>query len=242
MKKNKHLKAHFCNPELKNPCMTLYANLRFANLDNPYKTIAVTSAGVNEGKTTIATNLASAIAISGRKTLIVDTDMRHRCIYKMLDKKNNLGLYSLLINEYPIKEVLQPTFIDHLYFLDTESNIPSPPDVLSTRRFANLVKTLRQQFDYIIFDTPPLSTFVDASIISNIADATILTVRQGKTKHDAVKNALDQLSTAKANVIGSVLTFTKDSQSEYYYAYYNKEGQRVKHEDYPNYNVVKDGF
>lgn len=226
-KGHKRLSA-FEIPSLKNPCKTLLANIRFASVDERVKTIVVTSSTPDEGKTTVCSNLACAMATAGHQVLLVDTDMRRRCLANMLDLHPAHGLYGVLSGECQLRDAIVPTSYDNLFFMDSEPNIPAPPDLLSTRRFAALVDKLRESYDYVIFDTPPLGAFVDAAIVSNLVDGTVLVVRQHKVKRDAVANAVQQLKAANARILGAVMTFTNDSDNDYYYAYYNERGERVK--------------
>ena len=139
---------------------------------------------MDEGKTQVSTNLACAIASSGKKVLIVDTDMRRRCIAGLLGIHTECGLYSVLVGQAPLKSAIYPTDRPNLYFMDSEPNIPSPPDVLSTKCFSALVDTLRDMFDYVIFDSPPIGLFVDAAIISNLVDGTLYVIRERAAKRE----------------------------------------------------------
>lgn len=113
-----------------------------------------------------------------------------------------------------------------------EDIIPSPPDLLSTKRFAALVDTLRDMFDYVIFDSPPIGLFVDAAIISNLVDGTLYVIRERAAKRDDVVAGVQQLKAANARILGSVITFSREeANNDYYYAYYNSEGKRVSHKD-----------
>ena len=187
---------------------------------------------MDEGKTQVSTNLACAIASSGKKVLIVDTDMRRRCIAGLLGIHTECGLYSVLVGQAPLKSAIYPTDRPNLYFMDSEPNIPSPPDVLSTKRFSALVDTLREMFDYVIFDSPPIGLFVDAAIISNLVDGTLYVIRERAAKRDDVVAGVQQLKAANARILGSVITFSREeTNSDYYYAYYNSEGKRVSRKD-----------
>ncbi len=216
-------------PALNNASRTLLANIRFSSIDERIKTIAVTSAAPDEGKTVVCTNLAYAIAESGKTVLLVDTDMRRRSIGPMFNIHPQYGLYSVLAGTASLNNAITPTETAGLYLMDCEPNIPSPPDVLSTKRFAALVDQVRSMFDYVIFDTPPVNVFVDAAIISNLVDGTIYCIRERGEKRDAVLAGLQQLNAADAHVLGSVITFSQEEtqSSYYYYAYYNEEGKRV---------------
>ena len=116
--------------------------------------------------------------------------------------------------------------------MDSEPNIPSPPDVLSTKRFSALVDTLRDMFDYVIFDSPPIGLFVDAAIISNLVDGTLYVIRERAAKRGDVVAGVQQLKAANARILGSVITFSREeANNDYYYAYYNSEGKRVSRKD-----------
>ena len=194
----------------------ILANIRFAGIDEPIKTIVVTSSGANEGKTTTALSLAMAMAKSGKRTLIVDCDMRRRSLGKVLNIHPQAGIYAVLSGQIPLKRVVTPTDTQNLYFLDCEPNVSNPSDLLSTKRFAALLATLRNAFDYVVVDTPPLSLFVDAAVVSSQVDGVVMVVRQRSAKKRAVKDALVQLASANANVLGLVLTFTQKGDDDYY--------------------------
>ncbi|WP_417338590.1 CpsD/CapB family tyrosine-protein kinase [Gordonibacter pamelaeae] len=230
-KKSKKILARFEHPQLSNASKTLLANIRFASLDEKVKTIVVTSSEQNEGKTIVSTNLANAIATAGKKVLIVETDMRRRSLGKLLDIHPTSGLYAALSGSASLNDAILPTHIPNLYFLDAEPNIPSPADILSTKRFASLVDKLRDSFDYVIFDTPPVSLFVDAAILSSLVDGTLLVIRQNQTKRSLVAKCAQQLRVADARILGTVMTFCTDDESSYYYAYNTQDGKRVNKED-----------
>lgn len=225
--------------DIRNSFKTLFANIRFASLDNPAKSIVITSSGINEGKTMVSANLAYAIASAGYKTLLIDCDLRKKSLYKIIDCRPEFGVLSILSGLCMPGDACAQTKVENLYFLDNVDKIPSPPDILASDRFAILIDRFHAMFDYIIIDTPPISSFVDAAIVSNIADATILVARSGKIKKEKLREAYKQLESAKANVIGTVLTFsTNKSSKDYYYAYYNKKNERVNKEDFPEkFNV-----
>lgn len=219
----------FNHPDLKNSFSTLFANIRFAAVDKPNKSIVVTSVGMDEGKSTVASNLALSIVNAGQTCVLVDADLRKHTLCKMLNVNAQFGLYSLLSGNCAIYDAINKTNIDGLFFIDCEPDIPNPADIVGSERFASLIEYLENNFDYVILDTPPLISFVDGALVSSFVDATLLVVREGKTKKKDIKNAVAQLDQANANIIGTILTFSSDTtESDYYYAYYNKEGKRVR--------------
>ena len=136
------------------------------------------------------------------------------------------------VGQAPLKGAIYPTDRPNLYFMDSEPNIPSPPDVLSTKRFSALVDTLREMFDYVIFDSSPIGLFVDAAIISNLVDGALYVIHEHAAKRDDVVAGVQQLKAANARILGSVITFSREeANNDYYYAYYNSEGKRVSRKD-----------
>ena len=213
---------------VQNAAKTLLANIRFASVDRPVKSIVLTSSVPNEGKSTVAYNLAQAIASSGKRTLIVECDMRRRSLADMVGARARHGIYAVLSGQVELDEALVATSHRNLFFLDSEPHIPNPADILSSQRFRKLVAQMESDFDYVVIDTPPVGTFVDAAIIATLADATALVVRERFVKRAELQNAYDQLKKADANVIGVIMNMCEAESSEYYYAYYNKEGKRVR--------------
>lgn len=222
---------------VQNAAKTLLANIRFASVDRPVKSIVLTSSVPNEGKSTVAYNLAQAIASSGKRTLIVECDMRRRSLADMVGARARHGIYAVLSGQVELDEALVATSHRNLFFLDSEPHIPNPADILSSQRFRKLVAQMESDFDYVVIDTPPVGTFVDAAIIAALADATALVVRERFVKRVELQNAYDQLKKADANVIGVIMNMCEAESSEYYYAYYNKEGKRVRKSEGP----VSDG-
>lgn len=213
---------------VQNAAKTLLANIRFASVDRPVKSIVLTSSVPNEGKSTVAYNLAQAIASSGKRTLIVECDMRRRSLADMVGARARHGIYAVLSGQVELDEALVATSHRNLFFLDSEPHIPNPADILSSQRFRKLVAQMESDFDYVVIDTPPVGTFVDAAIIAALTDATALVVRERFVKRAELQNAYDQLKKADANVIGVIMNMCEAESSEYYYAYYNKEGKRVR--------------
>lgn len=216
---------------VQNAAKTLLANIRFANVDNPIRSLVITSSVPNEGKTTVAVNLAQAIATSGKRVLLVECDMRRRSVADMIGAHAAAGIYAVLSDQVRLENAVTATQQQNMDFLDAEPHIPNPADIIASKRFARLVSILEDAYDFVIFDTPPVGTFVDAAILSTLVDATALVVRDNFTKRDEVLNAYEQLKKAEANVIGVIMNYCETETSEYYYAYYNKEGKRVKTSD-----------
>lgn len=213
--------------EIQNAAKTMLANIRFASVDSPMQSIVITSSVPNEGKTTTTIELAKAIASSGNSVLLVEADMRRRSAASALGVRASHGAYAVMANQITLQEAVVSAGVPNFYFLDTEPNIPNPADILSSRAYVRLVDEACDAYDYVLFDTPPVGTFVDAAILSRLVDGVVLVVKIGGAKRDEIVAAYDQLNKAEAHIIGACATFCEGTGSEYYYAYYNKDNQRV---------------
>lgn len=211
---------------MRNAAQTLLANIRFASVDEPITSIAVTSAVPNEGKTTIAIELARAIAAGGKTVLLVECDMRRRSLAGELGVHPAAGLYSVLSGANMLNQCVVRVS-QGLFFLDVEPHIPNPPEIIVSRRFRSFLDEVSGSFDYVVFDTPPVAAFVDAAVLSSVVDATVLVVREGFVRRTEVQEAYAQLKNAGANVVGVAMNFCREERSDYYYAYYDRQGKRV---------------
>jgi len=209
--------------EVQNAAKTMFANIRFQSIDDPIKSIVITSTVPNEGKTTTMWYLAQAAATAGNRVLIVESDMRRRSIAKMLNLHSRYGIRAVLTGECPLDKAVMQTSVDGLYFLDAEPSIPNPADLLASKSMRNFHERLKGSYDYIMFDTPPVGTFVDAAVLGSITDGTILVVRPNSVRRAELLRAKEQLDSAGANIIGICSTFVEGTGSEYYYSYYTKE-------------------
>lgn len=228
--------------EIQNAAKTMLANIRFASVDSPMQSIVITSSVPNEGKTTTTIELAKAIASSGNSVLLVEADMRRRSAASALGVRASHGAYAVMANQITLQEAVVSAGVPNFYFLDTEPNIPNPADILSSRAYVRLVDEACDAYDYVLFDTPPVGTFVDAAILSRLVDGVVLVVKIGGAKRDEIVAAYDQLNKAEAHIIGACATFCEGTGSEYYYAYYNKDNQRVDPEKEARRAKKKGGF
>ena len=211
-------------PEIQNSAKTLFANIRFLSPDKPIRSIAITSSVPAEGKTTTAVQLAEAIASSDKTVLLVECDMRKHDLSSVLHAHCPVGLYAVMTEEEDLDEAVVETDTPNMFFLDIEPSIPNPTDIISSDSFKNLTKKLAENYDYVLYNTPPVGTFVDAAVLSTLMDGTLFVIRMNSTKRDEVVNAFEQLRKAGGNVIGSVATFCEEMGSQYYYGYYGDAG------------------
>ena len=207
-----------------NSAKTFLANVRFLSVDDPVHTIVLTSAVPNEGKTFVTANLASAIATSGQTVLLVECDMRRRSMASSLGVHARHGIYEVLssskISDQDILAAAITTDIPNLYFLDAEPHLPNPSDILNSERFTRFIHVAASMYDYVVFDTPPVGTFVDAAVLGTKVDAVFMVVREGFTKKQEVADAAEQLRKSGCNLAGVVMNYCARRDSEYYYEYY----------------------
>lgn len=200
----------------------LRTNIEFSTLDRPGQTLLVTSANPGEGKTTTAANLALAIAQTGKRVVVVDSDLRRPNLHKVFGLSNTGGLSSALLSkEASLDGYVQSTRFENLAVLTSGPLPPNPSELLSSRRLDAVVKTLKRQADVTLFDSPPALPVTDASILASKVDGTILVVDSGKTRVDALRRAYETLSRSKTRVLGGILNkLSPKGRGYYYYHYY----------------------
>ena len=209
--------------EIKNAAKTLLANIRFLDVDNPVKTIVMTSSIPNEGKSYVSQLLCEAIATSGKTVLLVECDLRRRTLASRLGVHVRHGLYGVLSGDVPAQSAIVATHTPNMYFLAAEPNIPNPSDLFASHRFAQLLEGLSKAYDYVLLDTPPVTALVDAAVLSRLVDATFLVIRENFTRREQVRNTYDQLSKTGGKISGVIMNYCKYQSGDYYYSYYYGE-------------------
>ena len=151
----------------------LRTNLLFSRKDDKLNTVAVVSAGAGEGKSTTVFNLATVFAQSGQRVLVVDSDLRRPTLHKMLRVTNNLGLTNYLLKQNTLEEVIQTTSLPTLDFLASGKLPSSSLGILSSAQMKDLISELKQRYDFVFFDSPPIMGVSDASILASEVDMTL---------------------------------------------------------------------
>jgi capsular exopolysaccharide synthesis family protein len=203
---------------------TIRTGLLFSDIDNPPKTILITSTVGSEGKTTLAINLAVAFSQLD-KTLLIELDLRKPAIAKDLGLNGKVGLSDILSGgDIENNMVSQLEGAPNLSVITCGTVPPNPMELLSSKRFAALLITLKQQFTHIIIDSPPTLPVSDATVLSKLADATIIAVKAEGTKIRMAKETIARLSKVNAQITGIVLTQASTKKMNYYGAHYYQEG------------------
>jgi capsular exopolysaccharide synthesis family protein len=199
----------------------LRANLQFANVDEHPRVIAVTSSIPEEGKTTVAINLASTLAEAGFSVCLVDADLRRPTVAKVLGLVSPVGLTSVLIQQIALNDALQHAG-STLYVLASGPTPPNPSEVLASSYVRDVIRSLLESVDYVVIDTAPLLPVADGSEVAALADGTLLVARHGVTTDANVQRSAQALQRVDAKLIGVVLNRTpvRRNNREYGYTYY----------------------
>jgi succinoglycan biosynthesis transport protein ExoP len=201
-------------------CRTIRTNITFMSADRPRKTIVVTSASPREGKTTVTISLAISLAQSGKRILVVDTDLRKPRIHRAFGKPLTRGVTTVLVGEHTAKEAIQDTGIPGLSLLASGPIPPNPSELLHTEQFRLLLADLAKNFDHVILDSPPLAAVTDAAILAPQVDGVILIIHTQRTTRDALRSALRQLRDVSGHLTGGVLNEVDLSTQRYGYSSY----------------------
>lgn len=208
----------------------LRTNLQFLSVDDPARLIVVTSATPNEGKSTTAINIALVLAEAGNTVLLVDGDMRRPSLSRYLNLVGSVGFSTALSGRASLDEVLQETHTANLRVLAAGPSPPNPSELLGTLTAKKALDELRNRFDYVIVDSPPLLAVTDGAILAAQADGTILLTRAGVTKRDQVTHAIGILRDVGATVLGAMLTIVPIRRSgPYDYDHYYGATEQVDH-------------
>ncbi len=200
----------------------LRANLRFVSVDQPLRTLLVTSALPMEGKSLVAANLAIAVAQSGDPVVLVDGDLRRPILHSMFGLPQNPGLTTLVVrgNQGPSLEAALGRPLPRLAVLPAGPVPPNPTELLASRSMAEVLRRLTQEGNLVIIDSPPVLSLADAAVIAAQCDGTVLVVQAHQTPYPAVQKAKEVLSTARARILGVVLDRVRMGRRDYYYYYY----------------------
>jgi non-specific protein-tyrosine kinase len=184
---------------------TLRTNLMFSSLDRPIHTLLVTSAAAEEGKSTTLANLAVTMAQSGRKTILVDCDLRRPRQHELFGVSDKPGLTSMILGQTK-KPPLTATGVDDLWLLPAGPLPPNPADLLGSKRMDEVIAVLKARADIVLFDAPPVAAVTDAALLASKLDGVLLVVSAGQTKREHALRAKELLEKINVRLVGTVLT------------------------------------
>ncbi|MDO9391117.1 MAG: polysaccharide biosynthesis tyrosine autokinase [bacterium] len=226
---------------------SLRTNIQFSRIDDPLKTVVISSAAPSEGKSTSAANIAITTALSGIRTLLVDADLRRPVVHSLFGLEREPGLSNLLAERLALEKVVKPSGVENLSILTCGAIPPNPSELLGSQRMRDLIKLLSQQFDLVLFDSPPVITVTDTAVLSPQVDGLVLVVKSHATDKRALLRAKTILTNLKANILGVVLNKIELSglagSYDYYYHYnyyYADDGAKKKRDrQHKWWNVLK---
>ena len=195
----------------------LRSSVGFASIDAPIRRLLVTSASKGEGKSMTSANLATAMAMDGKRVILVDADMRRPSVHRLFNISNAPGLSEILVGMRTIDESIQETDVENLRVISAGPIPPNPAELLGSRAFDHVIEQLELQADVVIFDSPPCIPVTDPLIIATRMQGVILVLHVGQTKKAAIKHVEGLLARTRARVLGVVFNRVEQNKSGYYY-------------------------
>jgi succinoglycan biosynthesis transport protein ExoP len=212
-------------PNFAESIRSVRTNVLFSSAEEGAHVVVITSAGPGEGKSVVSSNLAVSLAQAGQRVLLIDADMRRPRVHEIFDMSQEPGLSNLLVGDCkPSEAVRKWSAVNGICVLPAGMIPPNPSELLGSKRFEEYIATLGEHFDWVIIDSPPVLAVADACVVANGASGVIFVVGADQTSRAAAREAVHQLQSAHARVIGAVLNRVDLERNPYYYAhYYRKE-------------------
>lgn len=195
----------------------LRTNLQYSSTNSNLKVIQITSANMGEGKSTVSYNLSKSLALANKKVLLIDCDLRRPLVHKLFNISNVNGLTDMLIYDAPVDNYIKKTNFKNLYILNCGVIPPNPPELLSSVKMTESINNLKNKFDIIILDSPPILPVTDSQILSRLADGTILVTCYDKTDKSSILKSKYLIENVGGKFIGSIFNKCPLSQKHYYY-------------------------
>lgn len=205
---------------------TLRTNIQFSSIDKVLKTIVITSSTSNEGKSTVAANLAGTIAQGDKKVLLLDCDLRKPKVHKVFGLDNSEGLTNILVGNKTLEDVAYKYGNLENFSIITSGPIPpNPAELIGSKSMKSFLQEAEENFDMIIIDTPPVGVVTDSAVLSTIVDGIIIVASVGQTEVGDITRGKGLLDKVKSNIIGTVLNKVPIGGKSYYkYGYYKYYG------------------
>lgn len=200
-------------------------SLYFSTRGEQHKVIQITSPNPGDGKTTLSANLAVSIAQSGKRVLLIDADFRRPRIHELLGIEKSIGMSSVINGDTELPDAIQATEVENLWGLACGPRPNNPCELLSSRRFAELLEILREQYDFVLVDTPPVLAVTDPSVVAPRVDGVLVMLRLSTRTRGEAKEATEVLASVGANTLGIIVNgVSKTGGYGYGYGYGNKYG------------------
>ncbi|MGH7992105.1 MAG: polysaccharide biosynthesis tyrosine autokinase, partial [Limisphaerales bacterium] len=206
----------------------LRTHFLFSRKDDKLNSIVIISAGMGEGKSTTALNLATVFAQAGQRVVIVDSDLRRPTLHKILHVSNNVGLTNYLLKQNSLEEVIQTTPVPMLDFMASGKLPSSSMSILNSPQMKDLIVELKQRYDFVFFDSPPILGVSDAAVLASEVDMAIQVIQYRRYPQPMNIRAKQLIEKAGGNLVGIVLNNITMSQDEGYYYYYSRNEDEVE--------------
>jgi capsular exopolysaccharide synthesis family protein len=218
--KQQYLYAHF-NPRsaVTEQYRTIRTNLQFAAVDEEIRTIVVTSTKPGEGKSTTISNIAIVMAQQGNRVLLIDADMRKPTLHRHFNIENVKGLTNILTSDISIKEAVRLTVVENLAVITSGPIPPNPAELLGSKKMEKAISSAVAEYDFVLFDAPPVLAVADAQILANQCDGVIMVIGSKKTQFDPALKVKKRLKDTKAKLLGAVLNQREWRNNVDYYYY-----------------------
>ena len=213
---------------------TLRTNIQFCGDD--VKVLTFTSCTPNEGKSSVSFNLAVSFAEVGKRVILIDADLRKSVLigrYRVGEVE--YGLTHYLSGQKELKDVLLHTDIEQMDIIFSGSNVPNPAELLNHNRFSSLIAKLREEYDYVIIDTPPLGSVIDSAIVAKISDGAVIVIEANAISYRFAQNVKEQLEKSNCKILGAVVNKVPLEKSSYYGKYYGRYYGKYYGKYYGNY-------
>ena len=229
LKREEHKSGAYVTDQPRSPIAEAFRSLRtkleFYNVDQPLKVLLVSSSGLEEGKTTVASNLAAIIANNNKNVLLIDADMRKPKVHIHLGLSNRVGLSDLILGR--TARVIQKAGSNKKFFVITSGTIPpNPAELLASEKFNQIIDRVSKQFDMVVIDSPP-GIVSDSQILGAKVDGVVFVLRAGKTRANIARMSLDEFHRVGAKIVGVVMNRVPRNK-RYYYSGYQYYGDKSK--------------
>jgi capsular exopolysaccharide synthesis family protein len=218
-------------PNFAEAMRAIRTNVLFSSTEEGSRSLVVTSTGPGEGKTLVAANLAISLAQAGQRVLLVDADMRRPRVHTMFNQRQEPGLSNLMVGQAAPSAAMRKSSVPGLWLLTAGRIPPNPAELLGSKRFKDFIQTLREHFDTVIIDSPPIMAVTDAAIAASSTNGIVFVVGAEMTTRQAARAAVEQLEKSRPGFIGAVLNRVDLERNGYYYSnYYRREYGQYYHQ------------
>ena len=214
---------HYPRTAVAEACRVLRTNLLFMSPDEPFRTMLVTSGAPKEGKTTTVISLGIAMAQSGNRVLLIDTDMRRPRLHKAFGVANEIGLSSVVVGDVVLADAVKTTEIPGLFLLPCGPIPPNPSEIFHTRAFSAIIDQAKREYSRILLDSSPVNAVADAIVLAALVDGVTLVLKAGSTNRAYAQRTIRALRDVKARIFGATLNDIDVSDpryGDYHYASY----------------------